>query len=353
MSNLYIDRKGIEIKLSGEVLICYEKEERVGTIPLAAVDRLYLCGDIKLQASLVAKLGELGIGIIFLRGKKHVPTLFMPIPHNDAERRLAQYSFAQKEDFCLALAKKIILLKLQNQKQWLNQICDQRKDKLLAIYPKVDELAGLIAKIAEQENLPSLRGIEGYAAKVYFQGLTNYFPASLEFQGRNRRPPKDPFNALISLTYTLLHCEAILAIYSSGLDPFIGFYHGVDFGRESLACDLMEPLRPLADRWAYSLFQEKILRPESFSTSSEGCLLGKAGRVQFYQEYDKVVENWRKMLTEACYDLVRILTTSNSLAMPQRRAANFNSDLQAKQVWQQGIEGYYFNQQTMVANWNI
>ena len=106
MSSLYIDRKGTEIKLSGEALVCYENGERVGTIPLAPIERIYLKSDVTVQASLLAKLGDKGIGIIFLSGRKNTPTLFLAQPHNDAFRRLSQYELAKNEPFCLAFSKK-------------------------------------------------------------------------------------------------------------------------------------------------------------------------------------------------------------------------------------------------------
>lgn len=129
MSSLYIDRKGTEIKMSGDTLVCYENEERIGTIPLAPIERIYLKGDVKLQASLLAKLGERNIGIICLSGRKNIPTLFMSQPHNDAERRLSQYELSNNEAFCLAFAKKLITLKLVTQKNWLWQASNARLDK--------------------------------------------------------------------------------------------------------------------------------------------------------------------------------------------------------------------------------
>ncbi len=349
MSSLYIDRKGTEIKLSGEALVCYENGERVGTIPLAPIERIYLKSDVTVQASLLAKLGEKGIGIIFLSGRKNTPTLFLSQPHNDAFRRLSQYELAKNEPFCLAFAKKLMLLKCVTQKNWLWQASNARLDKRVQLAVKAVELDGLIAKINEQTNLASLRGIEGRAAGVYFTALSLYLPPALRFEGRNRRPPRDPFNAILSLTYTLIHSEAILAIYGAGLDPYIGFYHSLDFGRESLACDLIEPLRPLIDNWCLGLFRQEILREAYFSTTQEGCILGKTGRVQFYKAYEQAVNLWRKMLTENSQDIVNLIKQADLVCSPQRKESEAKafSGFQEKQ-WQHLLEHYYFNQQTML-----
>lgn len=349
MSSLYIDRKGASLKLSGDALICYENDERIGTIPLAPIERIYLKGDVTLQASLLAKLGERNIGVICLSGRKNTPTLFVSQPHNDAERRLAQYELANNEDFCLAFAQKLVQLKLLTQKNWLWQASNARVDKKVLLVPKAEELDGLISKIKDQSSLPSLRGIEGRAASAYFTALSQYLPPSLKFDGRNRRPPRDPFNAVLSLTYTLLHSEAVLVAYGAGLDPYIGFYHSLDYGRESLACDLIEPLRPLIDNWLLGCFRSEILRVEHFSTTEEGCFLGKAGRVHFYQAYEKQVANWRKILTENCFDLVKIFKECRNRNSPQRRETDI-TELE-KPNWNMLLESYYFNQRTMLADW--
>ena len=96
--------------------------------------------------------------------------------------------------------------------------------------------------------------------------------------GRNRRPPRDPVNACLSLAYTLLHFEAVRMAHAAGLDPLLGFYHRPAFGRESLACDLIEPLRPAVDEWIWQQFSPGPLRPEHFSPDKGACLLGKTGR---------------------------------------------------------------------------
>lgn len=320
MSNLYIDRKGTELKLSGEALVCYENGERIGTIPLAPIERIYLKGDVTLQASLLAKLGERDIGVICLSGRKNQPTLFVSSPHNDAKRRLTQYDCAQNEAFCLAFAQKLVAQKVSGQKNWLAQVASTRPDKRLWLAVGAEELALLQDKISLQTSLPSLSGIEGRASAVYFNALGHYLPPALKFDGRNRRPPRDPFNAMLSLAYTLLHSEAVLATYGAGLDPYVGFYHSLDYGRESLACDLIEPLRPLVDRWLIDCFSEEILRVEHFSNTNEGCFLGKAGRVHFYQAYEKQVAIWRKTLDEQCAELVRILGEQTIGLQPQRRS---------------------------------
>jgi CRISP-associated protein Cas1 len=163
---------------------------------------------------------------------------------------------------------------------------------------QLDRLLGtLLTWPQESIDVERLRGIEGAGASAYFGGFTQLFAPALEFTARNRRPPRDPVNACLSLGYTLLHFEAVTACHGAGLAPFIGFYHEPAYGRESLACDLVEPLRPRVDEWAWELFSSKTLRSDHFTSEQQnGCLLDKTGRKLFYAEYERFIPPLRKLL---------------------------------------------------------
>jgi CRISPR-associated protein Cas1 len=149
-------------------------------------------------------------------------------------------------------------------------------------------------------------GYEGAAAAAYFGAYTHLFAESLQFTGRKKRPPPDPVNVCLSLGYTLLHYDAVRACHTVGLDPMLGFFHDVSFGRESLACDLMEPLRPLMDRWVWQLFKERQLRPEHFNQDIGGrCQMNKAGRQCFYGFYESQVGPARRLLRRYGYALAK------------------------------------------------
>lgn len=107
----------------------------------------------------------------------------------------------------------------------------------------------------------------------------------------------------MSLGYTLLHFEAVRCAYAAGLDPYIGFLHGLSFGRESLASDLIEPLRPALDGWLWRLFAERTLRADHFSTDAGRCHLGKAGRQAFFVAYERFARPQRRVLRRVCRHL--------------------------------------------------
>lgn len=303
MTSLYVDRRGVTLKADGEALVFYENSERVGTVPLAPLARVFLRGDVTLSSSLLGKLGERGIGVVVLSGRKAEPTLLLARPHNDAARRVAQYRLSQDADFCLDFSRGIVAAKLGAQAVFLAERREEEPRSRCVLTHALTRLEDASASVGRQISIASLRGVEGAGAAAYFDGYSDLLPERLHFNGRNRRPPTDPVNAALSLAYTLLHAETVMALYGAGFDPFIGFYHALDFGRESLACDLVETLRVEVDRHLLALFRTETLRAEHFSMAEGACLLGKAGRTCFYAEWEALAERLRKRLAQTMADV--------------------------------------------------
>jgi len=309
MSSLYIDRRGVELEADGEALVFRENGERIGTVPLAPLSRIFLRGDVRLQSSLLGKLGARGIGVIILSGRKAEPTLLMARPHNDASKRIAQYQLSLDPVSCLAFARSLVQKKLTSQHDFLASRRELDLEHRYEITLALRKLDGILAHVEEKNTIAALMGVEGAGAAAYFEGFAAIAPPRLKFSQRNRRPPRDPLNALLSLGYTLLHSEAVLALYGAGLDPFIGFYHQLDFGRESLACDIIEPFRVQIDAFSLDLFRRETLRAEDFSTTESGCMMGKTGRAKFYAAWESLAEKLRKQLGEQINELSSSLTT--------------------------------------------
>ena len=296
MSSLFVDRKNVHLELESGAIVFRENGERIGTVPLAPLTRVFLRGDVRLSASLLGQLGERGIGVVILSGRRGEPTLLMARPHNDARRRVEQIRRSFDPAECLRLAIGWIQRKTQHQIQWFDELRAHDMQARYELTHAVRLLTAQHGRLGGAANLASLRGIEGTAGRIYFEGLRAVVPASLGFKERNRRPPRDPFNALLSLSYTLAQAETALALHGCGLDPCVGFFHQLDFGRESLACDVLEPLRPLLDRMCLSLVRQQVLTADHFSTTQAGCMLGKAGRARYYAAYEEQSEAMRQML---------------------------------------------------------
>jgi CRISPR-associated protein Cas1 len=307
MTSLFVDRRGIHMELDADALVFRENGERVGTVPVAPLTRIFLRGNVTLEAGLLGKLGENGVGVVILTGRQGKPSLMLARPHNDARRRVEQTRLSLDADFCLLFAQQIVHTKLQRQCEWFDEL---RGHHLHARY----ELTHAMRLLQDQRqaldkttSLGSLRGMEGAAASTYFAGLRAVVPDSLQFKGRNRRPPRDPFNVLLSLTYTLVNAEVAMALHAAGFDPCVGFYHQLSFGRESLACDLLEAVRPLADRFCLQLVNKQVLTKDHFSQTSSGCLLGKAGRARYYSAYEEHSEPLRDAIRHSVDELAQTI----------------------------------------------
>lgn len=253
MSTLYLDQSELEIRADGNVLALYEGGERRGSVPFNLLERVVIRGgQTKLDSGVLLKLAEAGVATVLISPRigKRVAILLGPA-HNDAAVRLAQARRVCDLAFCAEFARGLVAAKLRRQMRTLHEAMSQRPDIRKPLFEACGALEHTIATLAGGQvlDLASLRGLEGAGARAYFQGYTALYPPSLAFTGRNRRPPRDPVNACLSLAYTLLHLDAVRAAHAAGVDPLLGFYHRPAFGRESLAADLVEPLRSEADSW--------------------------------------------------------------------------------------------------------
>ncbi|GGZ97246.1 CRISPR-associated endonuclease Cas1 [Ignatzschineria ureiclastica] len=286
MTCLYLDKRGLTLKSEGNVLVVFGESGRIATVPLEIVERICIKGSTQLSASLLAKLGEKDIAVLVLQGLMQKPVMMLPSFRKDALRRQVQYFLSQNDQFALNFSRQIIQRKIESQFEHLIHLSKtEQRDADITTKLQMSQREAF-KKLAILSDLEAIRGLEGAMANLYFRSLSLFVPQSLKFKGRNKRPPKDPYNVVLSLGYTLLHAEWVRQIYMMGLDPYIGFLHQPAFGRESLASDLMEPLRPKYDAFALSLFKERVLREEDFSYKEEACKMGKAGRLRFYEAFE-------------------------------------------------------------------
>ncbi len=309
MGTLYLDRRDLHLRLDGRRLVIEEPNARPRGVPLAQVERAVLQGQIHFDSGVLAALAAQGSSVVCLSARHSRRTALLLGPgHGDARRRLAQYRVAFEPETRLILARRLIVGKLAAQLRLLENAQIQRPDVRKPLHDGIVTLRGLPAKLMVAVDRSAVLGLEGAGAAAYYAALTALFPPALHFTGRNRRPPRDPVNACLSLGYTLLHFEAVRAAYGAGLDPLLGFYHEPAYGRESLACDLIEPLRPRLDAWVWNLFRERWLRAEDFVLDKGACLLAKGGRQTFYASYESWVPPLRRYLRRECYRLAHWLS---------------------------------------------
>ncbi|UJP06357.1 MAG: CRISPR-associated endonuclease Cas1 [Nitrosomonas sp.] len=309
MNCLYLDRKNLEVRLDGQALILYEDSVQKGSVPLHLLERIVMRGNVQLESRVLGALSARNIGLLILSGRTNeVSAILAGRTHNESTRRLGQYRVSLDDDLRAPLAHWLVLVKIRAQKRLLREALAVRADLRHALTVAVQGLDNIMNQLRADSSipsLPSLRGFEGAAASAYFSGFTQLFAPSLNFTGRKKRPAPDPVNACLSLGYTLLHHDAVHACHIAGLDTMLGFYHDISFGRESLPCDLMEPLRPLIDRWVWQMFRNRDLRAEHFSDDNGRCLLNKSGRKHFYGFYESNSDPARRLLRRYGYALAR------------------------------------------------
>lgn len=314
MGTLLIDHKDVELRREGGRVLIFENGVRSGSVPFRQVDRVIILSRTVLDTALLGALASEGIGLVALNPRKPDFTVHLiGGAGNDVRRRLGQYRLAMDEDWKIRASVLAVRLKLHGQHRFLKRAREQRPDHRLALTKTMREIdSGLRTLTGETPSRDRTRGIEGAAAVAYFRGLACLFPVSMGFTRRNRRPPRDPVNACLSLGYTLLHSEAVMALHGAGLDPLLGFYHDPAFGRESLASDVIEPLRPAVDAWVWNMFRTRELREEHFSVKSDACLLGKQGRAVFYSRWQGPVVSLRRRLRAISRWLVRRVETEGA-----------------------------------------
>ena len=311
MALLLLDRALLEVKSEGETLALYEAGVRRGTVPIKLIDRCVIHGaQTRLDSGVLMKLSEAGVTTVLMspRSPRRV-AIVLGSQHNDAAVRLAQAQRVMDELACRHWAASLVRAKLTRQRRTLQHLQGERPDARKPLFDALQTIHTILQNLnsATAPTLDSLRGFEGAAARAHFAGLAGVFAPALNFSGRNRRPPRDPVNVCLSLSYTMLHLQAVQMCVTAGLDPLLGFYHRPAFGRESLASDLIEPLRPAVDLWVWELLRSRSLREDHFTQDKGACLLGKAGRAIYYAAWEKQSKPWQRWLRTQTQLLARSL----------------------------------------------
>lgn len=307
MGTIVIDRRGSEIGYADRAMTIRQDGLARASIPLRMIDMLIISAATRIDSALLSHLAQNGTGIVILppRGNRQAGHLF-GLGHGDAARRLGQYRLCNSRQRSLPIARRLLSLKINGHIRLLRRMLTQQPACRHGIETARRQLRQRLFDLRVSQSVAQLRGVEGAASAAFFKVLSAVLPDSAGFNGRNRRPPRDPANACLSLGYTLAHAEAIRAASSAGLDPCLGFLHEPSYGRESLACDLVELVRPRVDALVWRLFADRVLRADHFSMDGEACRMNKHAREQFYPAYIKHAALQRVWLRRACLRLAAL-----------------------------------------------
>jgi CRISP-associated protein Cas1 len=307
MTTIYVKEQGAVIGRDGERLIIRKDGSILESVPFGKINQVVLMGNVQLTTQAATSLLDRNIDVLFLSSYGKYRFRLVGEGSKHASLRQKQLKLSMEASFALKVAKPMVEAKIHNQRLVL-----QRQTGRLASLEQRDQ--GVAARPADQQvfdralagmmqmrraalacsNLDSLRGYEGKAAAYYFEAVRSLLHPEWGFEKRAYYPPPDPFNALLSFAYSLLLKDVLAAVNVVGLDPYQGFFHEIDYGRPSMALDLMEEWRPLiADSLALELVNRGSLKPGEFVRSGNPrrpVELGETGVSRVLQAYGQRLE---------------------------------------------------------------
>lgn len=272
---LYIKEQGATLGKSGDVLTVKRRQETLQKVKLMDVSQVCLLGNVQVTSQAVREITAAGVPIAHFSYGGWFCALTSGLIHKNVELRMAQSAVAADPRRSLRLARQFVVGKIRNARTLLRRHL-QNEDRQV-----VRQLAELGRKAKSAREAAGLLGIEGMAAKEYFAGFARLLKEDSPFsiEGRNRRPPRDPVNALLSFVYAMLVKELTIVLHTVGFDPMLGFFHRPRYGRPSLALDLAEEFRPLiGDSVVLTLINNGEVTPSSFVRRAGAVALTDAGR---------------------------------------------------------------------------
>ena len=295
---LVVQSQYARIGKEGETLKIADEEKGDTRVRLIDVSDVALFGNVSITTPALAALLEREIPVTFhshsgwFRGVAH------GVGHRNVEVRTAQYRTSFDEAACLRFARELVAAKITNQRTMLRRNWrGAPEDRQAAL----DRLSAARKAARDAATLAMLLGIEGDAAATYFRAFAGLIEppadkagreggklAPFRFDARNRRPPTDPVNAMLSLAYAMLTRHLTIMLASVGFDPYRGFYHAPRYGRPALALDIMEPFRPIvADSVVLSAINTGEVGPGDFVVAATGTALTQAGRRRFVEAFER------------------------------------------------------------------
>ena len=274
MCDIYLMTQGTRAGIENNRMVVSKNGEQLNSVPFQTIDTISVYGNVQLTTQLIGACLSRSVPVSLFTGTGICKgEILSPGSVNVSLQRLQTQVYYQPE-LCLAFAKTIIRAKIHNQRVLIRRYASVNT---VSAEAGIRVLRNIEQKMENADTEEKLMGYEGISARVYFQTLGQLVNPQFAFKGRSKRPPTDPFNALISLGYTLLHNEIGAKISAKGLNPYFGIMHKDRNGHKALASDLIEEWRPvIADALAMSILNGRELLADDFVRSEGGVYLTPA-----------------------------------------------------------------------------
>jgi len=295
----YVQEQGAIVCKTGKTLIVRKCKEKLATVRLTDISQLVLCGNVSVTPQAIHLLCQENVPIVHLSMGHWFYGFTQGMGLKNAYLRAAQFRVAADTARCLELARQIVSAKIASQRTLLRRNASGLPQQALDDLAQQDKNAKVAGRVE------SLLGIEGLGARVYFANFSRMvksdtLPSEWDFHNRNRRPPKDPINALLSFGYAMLAKECTVAVAAEGFDPYWGFYHQPRHGRPALALDLMEEFRTaVVDSSVLTAINTGMVRDGDFQTTKAGCAMKPAARKAFIRSYEARLD---QLVTHPIFD---------------------------------------------------
>jgi CRISPR-associated protein Cas1 len=288
---LYVTEQGAYVSKSKGRVEVKRDGELLASIRLIDVSQLCLFGNVQVSTQVIRELMSEEIPVCWFSYGGWFSGIAEGLPSKHVELRRRQYAIASQGG--LGIARRMISGKIRNSRTMLMRNSRARPDSAISSLKQLAESA------LEATTIQSLLGIEGTAARLYFQAFPSMvrndkrLPGeAFDFAGRNRRPPRDPVNCLLSYVYSLLVKELTVTLYAVGFDPYYGFYHRPRYGRPALALDLAEEFRPLiGDSVVVNMINNGEIQSRDFLVRAGGVTLTPSGRKAVLAAYERRLDH--------------------------------------------------------------
>ena len=292
MSVVYLTDQGATAHKKGERLVVLKKSDVILDIPLIHVEQLVVMGNVQLSAALITQMLLQEVDVAFFSSYGKYRGRLTPPALGFAQLRHRQYQVLGNAQTALPIAKQAIQAKLANQRRTLGRLAATAGSQVQATVLRATQtMQGIEGQVSAARDLDSLRGYEGSGAAAYFGGLKDLLPPGWGFNGRQYRPPPDAVNAALSFGYALLQSAVLGMVNLVGFDPYLGFFHTIDYNRPSLALDLMEEFRPVVvDAVVAPLFLRNQFTAQDFRRepgAKPGVYLVEDGRRRLIEAHEK------------------------------------------------------------------